>query len=447
MSRRLQALILIASGVVVAACADSRDTAPTAPQWQIGTGPACSPSDVKKFAKAVLGTTSSTLYSIAQQFTTQNANKVAGTNLFFDLAAEAANLARPQNLTPDQNTDLANLLIQGIACANVTVSDPSYATLSATDRVAKFVAAAGTSGGLEVRGRPSPATGQDDPVYSHNQGQNGAAGIAPPTEGFAAWYGDRVMFYGFPIDGLSTEAAPDGTPNGNRVAFEWFSIRPAYVTFNPNNLRGKVSICVSIAGLSNDIADQMRIEHDVETILPVTNFSVRCDETSNLRFGLRQGNSGFAGALAWVREKLLPEPLLATSLVTTRSPSGSPKSLSPIEVVNPLGATLTYDPPPVDGKVNQPLGVKVHATGSGGTDWEGLLIRIKAQDNNGTTVTVSPDTATTNSSGIADFTKSVINKTGVYQLLAVTLPNADEDADAFTQDSVLSGNFLQRPKK
>jgi hypothetical protein len=40
----------------------------------------------------------------------------------------------------------------------------------------------------------------------------------------------------------------------------------------------------------------------------------------------------------------------------------------------------------------------------------------------------------------------VINKPGVYQLLAVTLPSTDVDASAFTQDSVLSANFHQLPK-
>jgi hypothetical protein len=441
MSRRLQAFTLIASGVFVAACSESRDSAPTDPQWQVGTGPACSPSDIKKFAKAVAGT-SSTLYNIAQQFTNQNANKVAGTNLFFDLAAEAANLAHA-SLSSTQTTDLANLLIQGIACANVIVSDPDYATLSSTDRVGKFEAAAGATGGLEVRGRPSPSTGQNEPVYSHNMNQHGSAGIAPPTgETFAAWYGDRVLFYGFPITGTSNEAAP----GNSRVAFEWFSVRPAYVTFNPRGLSGKVSLCV-IGDFSPAVANQFRIEHEVATILPVTDFSVPCIEASPFRLGLGPNESGLGGALAWLRQQLLPRPLLATSLVTTRSPSGSPKSLSPIEVVNPLGATLTYEPAPVDGKVNQPLGVKVHATGSGGTDWEGLLIKIKAQDNNGNFVAVSPDTITTNSLGIADFSTSAINKTGVYQLLAVTVPTADDDAAAFTPDSVLSSNFLQRPKK
>jgi hypothetical protein len=87
----------------------------------------------------------------------------------------------------------------------------------------------------------------------------------------------------------------------------------------------------------------------------------------------------------------------------------------------------------------------VHATGTGNTDWEGLLIQIKAQDNNGKFVAVTPDQATTDALGIADFSNSKINKTGVYQLLAYTVPT-DDDLEGFTSDSLLSGNFLQRPR-
>jgi hypothetical protein len=293
-----------------------------------------------------------------------------------------------------------------------------------------------------VRGRPSPATGQNDPIYTHNKNQNGSAGIAPPTgKTFADWYGDRVMFYGFPFTGTSSsEALP---PNG-RVAFQWFAVWPAYASFNPNALSGKVSICV-ISETDFDVS-QLRIEHDLETILPVTDFHVPCGDPSFLRFGATQPTSGLGSALAWLRQKLLPEPLLAAALTTRTSPSGSPKSLSPVEVINPLGATLTYEPAPSDGKVSQGLGIKVHATGSGGTDWEGLLIKISAQDNNGRFVAVSPDTATTDASGLANFTTSKINKTGVYQLLAVTQPGPDQDATGFTPDSVLSGNFHRFPK-
>ena len=155
---------------------------------------------------------------------------------------------------------LANLLIQGIACADVTVSDASYATLTAAERVQKFFAAAGPAGGLEVRGRP----GKWNSIYSHNRGEQGAAGVNAPAAGFAAWYGDRVMFYGFPIEDFSNEA--DAVPL-NSIAFEWFTVRPAKIPFNPNDLTGEVALCVTDP-VDDATQPQLRIQHS-QSILPV----------------------------------------------------------------------------------------------------------------------------------------------------------------------------------
>jgi hypothetical protein len=435
MFRRLQTFTLLASGIFVAACGDAPDRMPTSPQLQIGSGPACTPSDVKKFARQLAGT-SSPIYNLAQQFTSQNANSISATNLFFDLAALLGDMARAGTLSATDKTNLANLLVQGIACANVAISDGSYSGL---DYVPQFVKAAGSAGGLEVRGRTNT---ENDPIYSHDRGNDGAALVKAPSEGFKAWFPDRVMFYGFHIDGFSDESPP--VPNADRIAFEWFTIRPARFSLNPSDLRGQIALCV----LSDLNATQLRIQH-VETILPVGSLAPSespCVAPSPFTVGARTPVSGFAGALAWLRQQFSPEPLHAASVLVTTSPTGRPKTLSPIEVVNPSGATLTYEPAPSDGKVSQGLGIKVHATGAGLTDWEGLLIKISAQDNNGRFVAVSPDTATTDASGRANFTTSKINKTGVYQLLAVTQPGPDQDATGFTPDSVLSANFHRFPK-
>jgi hypothetical protein len=436
MLRRLQTLTLLASGVVVAACGD-RDSTPTSPQFQVGTGPTCSPTLVKRYARDVAGSTSP-LYNIAQQFTTQNANKAGGTTLFFQLAAEAARLANPDGLIDPQQTALGNLLVQGIACADVTVSDPSYTGFRPED-VTNFANAAGHAGGLEVRGRSST---ENDAIYTHNPNETGSSGVQAPSEGFDDWYGGAVLFYGFPINGFSHETSASST---GRVAFEWFTVRPRSSALS-STLRGQVAICVlSLIDPGSVTSKEARIQH-VSTVLPVGNFTIPCTAVSSM---LEQKPiTSLDGALAWLRRQLLPEPLQATSMLVGTTPSGSAKSLSPIEAINPNAVTLTYDPGPVDGQFNKPLGVKVHATAGGGTDWEGLLIKIQAQDNNGNFVAVNPDTITTNALGIADFTSSIINKAGVYQLLAFTVStDPDLSTGGFDSDSVLSGNFLQRPKK
>ncbi|HEX6433268.1 MAG TPA: hypothetical protein VFZ87_03470, partial [Gemmatimonadales bacterium] len=324
--------------------------------------------------------------------------------------------------------------IQGIACADVVTSDVGYSGLQ---YVSSFVQAAGSTGMLEVRGRPSTP---DDNVYSHNVGSFGSAGVKAPPAGFAAWYGGRALFYGFPIPDFSREESPGSAV----VAYEVFTVRPRSNVLS-STLRGQVALCG--AAIVPDPAE-IRIQKG-STILPVgEGFSeLPCPATlAATGYSEDQSRSSLGRVAAWLGRNLLPEPLHATGFLMTVKPAGSAKTLSPLEVVNPLGATLTYVPPPSTGTVGVGLGVTVHATGAAGTDWEGLLIRVSAQDNNGNFVTVSPDTATTDSSGVAKFNNSVINKPGVYQLLAVTLPSTDVDAAAFTQDSVLSGNFHQRPK-
>lgn len=430
MLRRLGMIALVASGGVIGACGDEKDAGPTSPRLQIGSGPSCSPSSLKSAAKALAGTRSA-LYDLAQQFTAKNANTQFATNLFFDLAAQTANLARAGTLTDAQKTNLANVLIQGIACADVIVSDVNYSGLGYVD---EFVLAAGPSGALEVRG----LTFGDSDILSHNDGEHGSAGIRPPSQGFAAWYGDKVMFYGFSISSFSDELAPP-----TEAAFEWFTVRPRTSSPDPN-LRGQSAICV-VFPFDDVDPTQLRIQRE-ETILPVGNFAIPCIESpSQLRLGGRS-DSPAASMFAWLRRQLLPQPLHAFSALGTGTPSGNPKNLSPIEAINPLGATLTYAPAPSTGSVNQGIGAKVHATGAAETDWEGLLIKINAQDNNGRFVAVSPDTATTNASGIADFSASLINKPGVYKLVAVTLPGPDQDATGFTQDSVITvDNFHRLP--
>jgi len=134
-------------------------------------------------------------------------------------------------------------------------------------------------------------------------------------------------------------------------------------------------------------------------------------------------------------------PLQAATALATTSRSGK---FSPVEAVNPGGATLAFVPSVIPNTaINAGLGIKVSATGDGGVPWEGLLIKLVPFDNNGDFALV-PDTATTDAEGWADFTGSILDKPGGYRLLAITQPGADADAAAFTQDSVISQNRFNR---
>ena len=65
-------------------------------------------------------------------------------------------------------------------------------------------------------------------------------------------------------------------------------------------------------------------------------------------------------------------------------------------------------------------------TGTGGTPWEGVLITLVVQLNNGSWVEITqedldtpPDPVITNEDGIARFGSIVLNKPGGYRLVAV----------------------------
>ncbi len=438
---RLTAPLAIA--LVALACSERPEghfTEPQAqPQAQIADGPACKLSDLRNAAKTFFGLRTPG-YALAQQFTTQNANQESVLPIFFDLAHQIAVKARA-GLTAQQITAGAAVHRQAVACAPVV--DPDY-----TDDMANVKAGLGAGGGYEVRGR----SGSDNAVVlSHNTGLNGSSGIkAPagtfPAGGFAAWTGSAVIFYGFSQAATLGGEAP-AVPN-LPATFEWSTVRAASAEYHPA-LRGLVGICVSTE--ANLTSAQLRIQHedaDDAVVLPVSSTGFDVCVTNSPTHGARLSPIG--GALAWLRQHLAPTPLqAATALVaTTTSPSGSIKKFSPVEAVNPGGATLEFVPSPVpDTPVHQGLGVKVHVTGAAGVPWEGLNIKLIALDNNGS-FQLSPDEAITDALGNADFTGSILDKPGGYRLIAVTQPsgtNPDGDAGGFTQDSVISNRFNRTP--
>jgi hypothetical protein len=269
-------------------------------------------------------------------------------------------------------------------------------------------------------------------VLSHNIGDNGSSAVKAPTDGFHAWFGGPVILYGFTRGTAMTgEAAWD--PDAPAV-FDWFTVRPLGAQYD-QDLRGVVQVCVPTP------SDQLRVQHEegpAAVVLPSVFFDV-CGTGSLTQLRL----SPVKQALAWLHDRLTPAPLQAAVVVAT-SPSGSVKKFSPVGAVNTGGAVLSFEPFVIpDTKLSEGLGVMVEATGTAGVPWEGLHIKLIAFDNNGS-YTLSPDTATTNADGVADFTQSILDKPGGYLLLAITQPGSDIDANGFLPDSVVSGNRFNR---
>ncbi|HET9152078.1 MAG TPA: hypothetical protein VFN83_10220, partial [Gemmatimonadales bacterium] len=122
------AFLLFGVVLVTSACSDSASNAPTSPsgpQYQIGTGPACSPNDLTKAAAALAGRRS-TLVDLAGLISSKNANSPAATATAFNMFAEVARLADAGHAagtwTAQNSADGASVTVLAIACADVALS-------------------------------------------------------------------------------------------------------------------------------------------------------------------------------------------------------------------------------------------------------------------------------------------------------------------------------------
>jgi hypothetical protein len=345
----------------------------------------------------------------------------------FDVMAAISAGLEAGTLTGDAETGdhLSKALI---ACMNVESSVP-LAELDFTRALEP-----GTRGTYEVRGLgPAEAS-----VFARI---DAFSAVAPPTgTDFQVWLGAgaRALFYGWvlqPTEEFRTEA-----PQG--AGYEWAVVRTN--TGQPLSKDGFVGICAGSPGSGT------RLQH-AATIAPVSDplddipgwsdLPIDCSEIPGLAAapstGLRSWLArGLYAGFRWLR----PAPVMAVA--ARGSGSGSTAgSFSPFGGVLPNAVTLSFENNPVNTTINTVLKdadgdfIQVRASGEGGTDWEGVRIRITALTNKG--VNVAPlgcGEADTNEDGIATFPKLYINKAGGYKLIARTVPpSTDPDVQSFDQ--------------
>jgi hypothetical protein len=431
MLRPRGALSLMAVVGIVAACNDAPDAGPTAPQFQL-SGLTCKPATVQKLARSLFGSGTPGL-AAAQQITT---NQTTNVPFVFTIFSEIEKKATG-GLSNPRKSYAANLTVQSIACAAVASSDPS---VNALEDTVQFGKALELKGAYAVRGLSAGDDHAD--VKSHNAdlSETGASGVRPPAEGFLAWQGGRVLFYGYPRAGFSSEAAATTT---GRVAFEWFTVKPLTASTN-GDLSGIVGICVNVP--SSGDAVKLRVQHE-QTIIPVSSFPV-CPSTGGLRLDPRRTEHPLSGLEWFARTFFAPTELHAATLLLTTSPGGTAKKFSPYEVVNPASVQLAFAHQPADGFVNQPIPsteagvpITVSAKGAEDTPWEGVSIRIFGVNNNGLKVRFTNDVAVTDSMGLAIFNSIAAPKTGGYSIYAVT-ETADPDVANFVPDTVAAAQRI-----
>jgi hypothetical protein len=441
MLRPRGAFSLMAVVGVVAACNDAPDAGPTAPQFQL-SGLVCKPATVQKLARSLFGNSSPGV-TAAQQITT---NQTANVSYVFTIFSEIEKKATG-GLSGLPKSYAANLTVQSLACAAAASSDPS---VNALEDTVPFGKALELKGAYAVRG----LNGSDNAdVKSHNAdlldatAVAGAAGIrAPagvyPNGGFQAWQGGRVLFYGYPRGGFSSEAAP----TAGRTAFEWFTVKPLVSDVAATaDLSGTFGICVST---EPGEGGKLRVQHE-QTITPISSFTV-CPFATGLRLDSDRREGPLTVLQLFARTFFAPTELHAATLLLTTSPGGTAKKFSPYEVVNPASVKLAFGNQPADGFVSQPIPstvagapITVTATGNADTPWEGVSIRIFGINNNGLKVPFSNDLAVTDATGTASFPLVTSPKTGGFNLYAVTVPpENDPDIASFAPDTTTANQRI-----
>ena len=436
MSRRLVAAIVAA--LAVAGCADDREQSPMSPELVIGAN--CRYNDVKRYARDLFGSNTPG-YDLAQQMSGFAANSDGATGLAFDIfaaiaAKRNAALADADDALVFTSTDIsnaANLTVQTIACARVSLSGPGSATI--------FQQALATTGGYEVRGDATKDASLNSTPVKTGDGLSGVN--TPVTDGsnelFSAWLTTRTLFYGRPISTFSSEFS-------NGRAYDW-SIVQAGTSLTGVPRPGLVSLCIELPDDASD-ADlaQYRVEHRVNTLKTILPFTDESFLTCPAVLPTVVTRSAITDRLIRL---IAPEPAYAFAVGKSGSPTGSAGSFSPFEAVNPVDVRISFTSDPKDSFKNQALlgtkgPVAVKVTGDKGTPWQAVTVVIYGVNNNGEKVLFSEATEETNEAGIATFDAISTNKTGAYKLVAKTQETSPGSV-SFSQDSVISKRFNVRP--
>ena len=415
-------------------------TSPEAPAFQTGgVGPACNLTDLRKATSALFGTKDAA-NDIAKQFTSknQNSDKVLpfAYNLFEKIEAK-----RSTAWTTGDPAKGAELALQIIACSPVDYTDD---LLEGTDHLAS--ARSAFEGALDFAGFGTFAVrgGQVDEFEIASK--NLQAGLRAPQnleapDDFATWFGgvgNRSLVIGYRIYPIAFTTENDDAD----FFYEWSLVRP--VPSNTLSGLAAISYCASNSLDLTELPEQ-RIQHLYSgaggTILPLANKvgMVVCNGALSARRGTDQSLAMrmLDGLFGLVR----PAPLFA-SVVLKGPVSGTLGDFSPTGVVDPEATVMSFTVQPTGGTTNTDLPVEVRITGSGGTPWAGITVKLTAFENNGVTLAPCNTVAVTDDDGRASFPNFQINKPGTVHLTATTVATGEGIASSYLPVSVTSNDFV-----
>ena len=406
-------------------------TSPEAPSFQVGVGPACNLTELRKATSALFGNKHAA-NDIAKQFTNKNQNTTTVTPFAYNLFNHIAG-KRASNWVDGDPAKGAELTLQIIACAPVVYTDAALQgdlaeARSAFERALDFSGV----GTYAVRGNgPGEA-----PIVS----KNGQKGLSAPGD-FETWFGGagkRSLIIGYSI--TPTDFSDEDEAG---VYYDWSMVRPA----GSNTLSGLATISYCVGDSFDPVLNELRIQHlpsaQDGTVLPKGNpvAGVVCNTGDEV--GMEPSGMGsFAARLfRGLVDAIRPAPLHATAFA--KGPvSGTLGDFSPTGVVDPDVTLVTFATLPTGGTTNTPLPLAVRVTAEGGTPWAGVTVSISASANNGATLAPCGIEAVTDDDGLATFTNFTINSPGVVQLTASTIETPEGIADDYDVVSVQSSSFV-----
>lgn len=405
MSRRVTSVVLAAATLMAVACSESPESNPeslTAPTLARGGKPNREGCNFKTIQQAAIkyfgsGDQQAALATIRLMEDEYGAG-MFGTadDLAFDvmsLVEVVANGGTEQG-KPSDGGKLTSALFK---CTSHK-DDAALSDLSA------FTAALSDFGAYGVRGAEPIST----PVLAKN--------LSPlwgvePQQGYdweASTVAPEVLIFGAPTGDFDTDEDLVGT------AFEWNVLPDGPVDFAP---RVVVGVCLT--------DDLLRVER-LGQILPEVEPTF-CPEN----LASADGESGWMTAardvLQFATAVFAPEPLHAAALLARTGIGGTAGGFTPFGAIDAGTVVTSFALQPHDAFVGENAGpVEVLVTGTGGTPWEGVLITLVVQLNNGSWVEITQqdldtplDPVITNEDGIARFGSIVLNKPGGYRLVAV----------------------------
>ncbi len=244
----------------------------------------------------------------------------------------------------------------------------------------------------------------------------GEAAANPADGNWGTFVGGRSMVFGAEVTQVFQENMPFAG-----VAWRWgliYDANPPSSTTWPSGSNDDALI-VELCPLSLSTNPAYRIgrhpSSGSETVLQAGDIAGYCNVTA-----LRPAPTGvLARALHGVLDLFTPAPLQALMF----APPGigdSSGGTSDYAVVDAGAVHLAYTTQPVDGFVNTPIPIVVRGTPNNGTPLENVAITLAIAGNQGTNVVLTGgEPVCTDENGVASFSIS-INKTGGYQVNAMS---------------------------